>query len=283
LKSIVFEKANVGGQIAITPVVDNYPGFASIAGKTLVELMAKQTMNYSSILQGVSVSDIKKKDRGFEITTGRGIYNAKAIVIATGAGGKKLNAAGEDRLAGRGVSYCATCDGYFFKDGKNVIVVGGGNSALTDALYLDSLGAHVTIVHRRDAFRAEDRLQQSVFQRNVPVMWNTSVKEITGDSIVEKVKVEDTKTGDTNIIKADAVFVAIGYEPNNDIAEGLGLKMDEEGYIKVEDKMRTSMPLVYAAGDITGGVKQIVTAVSQGAVAALTAFEDIANPYWKKK
>jgi len=283
LKSIVFEKANVGGQIAITPVVDNYPGFASIAGKTLVELMAKQTMNYSSILQGVSVSDIKKKDRGFEITTGRGIYNAKAIVIATGAGGKKLNAAGEDRLAGRGVSYCATCDGYFFKDGKNVIVVGGGNSALTDALYLDSLGAHVTIVHRRDAFRAEDRLQQSVFQRNVPVMWNTSVKEITGDSIVEKVKVEDTKTGDTNIIKADAVFVAIGYEPNNAIAEGLGLKVDEEGYIKVDDKMRTSMPLVYAAGDITGGVKQIVTAVSQGAVAALTAFEDIANPYWKKK
>lgn len=285
LKSIVFEKANVGGQIAITPVVDNYPGFASIAGKTLVELMAKQTMNYSSILQGVSVSDIKKKGSGFEITTGGGIYNAKAIVIATGAGSKKLNAAGEDRFAGRGVSYCATCDGYFFKDGKNVIVVGGGNSALTDALYLDSLGAHVTIVHRRDAFRAEDRLQQSVFQRNMPVMWNTSVKEIIGGPEplgVEKAKVEDTKTGNTNIIKADAVFVAIGYEPNNDIAEKLGLKMDEEGYIKVDDKMRTSMPLVYAAGDITGGVKQIVTAVSQGAVAALTAFEDIANPYWKK-
>ncbi len=262
--------------------MDNYPGFASIAGKTLVELMAKQTMNYSSILQGVSVSDIKKKDSGFEITTGSGIYNAKAIVIATGAGSKKLNAAGEDRLAGRGVSYCATCDGYFFKDGKSVIVVGGGNSALTDALYLDSLGAHITIVHRRDAFRAENRLQQSVFHRNIPVMWNTSIKEITGDRNVEKVKVEDTKTGNTNIIKADAVFVAIGYEPNNDIAEKLGLKMDEEGYIKVDDKMRTSMPLVYAAGDITGGVKQIVTAVSQGAVAALTAFEDIVNPYWKK-
>ena len=117
-------------------------------------------------------------------------------------------------------------------------------------------------------------------------MWNTSVKEITGGPErlgVEKVKVEDTKTGNINIIKADAVFVAIGYEPNNDIAEKLGLKMDVEGYIKVDDKMRTSMPLVYAAGDITGGVKQIVTAVSQGAVAALTAFEDIANPYWKKQ
>ncbi|MDI6745416.1 MAG: FAD-dependent oxidoreductase [Thermodesulfovibrionales bacterium] len=283
LKSIIFERANVGGQIAITPVVDNYPGLAGIAGKTLVELMAKQTMNYSSILQGVSVSDIKKKDSGFEITTGSGMYSAKAIVIATGAGSRKLNAAGEDRLAGRGVSYCATCDGYLFKDGKNVIVVGGGNSALTDALYLDSLGAHVTIVHRRDAFRAEDRLQQSVFQRNIPVLWNTSVKEIIGNRVVEKVEAEDTKTRKTNIVKADAVFVAIGYEPNNDIAEKLGLKIDEEGYVKIDDKMRTSMPLVYAAGDITGGVKQIVTAVSQGAVAALTAFEDIANPYWKKQ
>jgi thioredoxin reductase (NADPH) len=282
LKSIVFEKANVGGQIAITPAVDNYPGFVSIAGKTLVELMAKQTMSYSSVLQGVGVSDVKKKDSGFEITTGMGIYSAKAIVIATGAGSKKLNAKGEDRLAGRGVSYCAICDGYLFKDGKNVIVVGGGNSALTDALYLDSIGAHVTIVHRRDGFRAEDRLQQSVFQRNIPVMWNASIKEIIGDRKVEEVKVEDTKTSNTNIIKADAVFVAVGHEPNNDIAEKLRLKIDEEGYIKVDDKMRTSMPLVYAAGDITGGVKQIVTAVSQGAVAALTTFEDIANPYWKK-
>jgi len=283
LKSIIFERANVGGQIAITPIVDNYPGFASIAGKTLVDLMAKQTMEYSSILQGVGVQDIKKKDSGFEISTGMGTYKAKAIVIATGAGSKKMNATGEDRLAGRGVSYCATCDGYFFKDGKNVLVVGGGNSALTDALYLESLGAHVTIIHRREAFRAEDRLQQSVFQRNIPVIWNSVVKEVLGDKAVEKVQVEDTKTHKTNTVKADAVFIAIGYEPHNEIAVKLDLEIDGEGYVKVDDKMRTSMPMVYAAGDITGGVKQIVTAVSQGAVAALTAFEDIANPYWKKK
>lgn len=282
LKSIVFEKANIGGQVAITPVVENYPGFVSIAGKTLVDLMAKQAMEYALVLQGAGVDNIKKKDKGFEIVTSSGMYNAKAIIIATGAGSKKLNASGEEKLAGRGISYCATCDGYLFKDGKNVIVVGGGNSALTDALYLDSLGAHVSIVHRKDAFRAEERLQQAVFQRNIPVLWNSAIKEISGDIIVEKIKIEDVKTGQTNDIKADAVFIAIGYKPYNDIAKKLGLVLDEEGYIKVDDRMRTSMPLVYAAGDITGGIKQIVTAVSQGASAALTAFEDIANPYWKK-
>ncbi|MBI5664660.1 MAG: thioredoxin-disulfide reductase [Nitrospirae bacterium] len=282
LKCIVLEKANVGGQISITPVVENYPGFVQIAGKTLVDMMAKQTLEYSALLQGVGVNDLKKKNGKLEISTGRGTYNAKAVIIATGAYNRKLNTPGEDKLAGRGVSYCATCDGYLFKDGKNVLVVGGGNSALTDALYLDSLGAHVTIVHRRDAFRAEERLQQSVFQRNVPVEWDSVIEEITGDKRVEKVSVKNTKTGKKKTLAAQGVFIAIGYEPNNGIAKKLGLEMDEEGYIKVDSQMRTSMPFVYAAGDITGGIKQIVTAVSQGAAAALTVFEDISNPYWKK-
>ncbi len=283
LKSIIFEKGNVGGQISITPVVENYPGFATIAGKTLVDLMARQAMEYSPVLQGVSVDDIAKKEGVFEVSTGRGIYTAKAIIIATGAESKGLDAPGEKRFSGRGVSYCATCDGYLFKDGKNVIVVGGGNSALTDALYLDSLGAHVTIVHRRDSFRAEDRLQQSIFQRNIPVLWNSRAAEIIGKKVVEKVEIEDVNTGKTREMKADGVFVAIGYEPNNELAKKLGLDMDAEGYVKVDDKMRTSVPGIYAAGDITGGIKQIVVAVSQGSIAALTAFEDISNPYWKEK
>ncbi|GAB4411092.1 MAG: FAD-dependent oxidoreductase [Thermodesulfovibrionales bacterium] len=283
LKSIIFERANVGGQVTITPVVENYPGFPNIAGKTLVEMMAKQAMEYAPILQGVEVEDIKRKDGGFEITTGRGIYTAKAVIIATGVKSKKLNISGEDRLTGRGVSYCATCDGYIYKDGKNVLVVGGGNTALTDALYLDSLGAHVTIVHRRYAFRAEMRLQQSVFQRNIPVLWNSQVIEIIGEKLVKKVMIEDIRSGEVREIKADGVFIAVGYEPNNEIAKRLGLELDGEGYIKVNDKQRTSMPMVYAAGDITGGIKQIVVAVSQGAVSALTAFEDISSPYWKEK
>ncbi len=282
LKSIVLEKANVGGQISITPVVENYPGFVQIAGKTLVDLMAKQTLEYSALLQGVGVNDIKKKDGTIEVNTGRGIYNAKAVIIATGADNRKLKVPGEDRLAGRGVSYCATCDGYLFKDGKNVIVAGGGNSALTDALYLDSLGAHVTIIHRRDVFRAEDRLQQSIFQRNIPVEWDSIIQEISGEKIVEKVLLKNTKTGKAKTLTAQAVFIAIGYVPNNGIAKKLGLDMDKEGYIKVDANMRTSIPFVYAAGDITGGIKQIVTAVSQGATAALTIFEDISSPYWKK-
>lgn len=283
LKSIIFEKANVGGQISITPIVENYPGFTSIAGNALVDLMSRQAMEYSPILQGVGVDDIKKRDSGFEVSTSRGTYTTRAIIIATGAESKGLDVPGEKRFSGRGVSYCATCDGYFFKDGKSVIVVGGGNSALTDALYLDSLGAHVTIVHRRDSFRAEERLQQSVFQRNIPVLWNSRIVEILGKKFVEHVRIEDIKTGKTRDVKAEAVFVAIGYEPINEIAKKLGLDLDEEGYIKVDEKMRTSTPMVYAAGDITGGVKQIVVAVSQGSVAALTAFEDISNPYWKEK
>jgi thioredoxin reductase (NADPH) len=281
LKSIIFEQANIGGQIVITPVVENYPGFSSVAGKTLVELMARQAMEYALLLQGVDVTGIQKKDKGFEVATGRGEYTAKAVIIASGADSKNLECPGEKRLSGRGVSYCATCDGYLFKDGRNVIVVGGGNSALTDALYLESLGAHVTLLHRRDSFRAEERLQQSVFQRNIPVLWDSRITEILGTKVVDKVRIEDLKTGQSRDVRADAVFIAIGYEPNNEIAKKLGLEMDSEGYIKVDDKMRTSMPLLYAAGDITGGVKQIVVAVSQGSIAALSAFEDLANPYWK--
>ncbi len=283
LKCIVFERVSVGGQVSITPVVENYPGFPNIAGKTLVEMMAKQAMEYAVILQGVGVDDIKRISNGFEITTGGGIYTAKAVIIATGVKGRRLNVPGEDRLTGRGVSYCATCDGYIYRDGRDVIVVGGGNTALTDALYLDSLGARVTLVHRRDAFRAEKRLQQSVFQRGIPVLWNSRILEIVGQKLVEKVRIEDIRSGEVREVKADGVFIAAGYEPNNEIANRLGLELDGEGYIKVDNRQRTSMPMVYAAGDITGGVKQIVVAVSQGAVSALTAFEDISSPYWKEK
>lgn len=282
LKSVIFERANVGGQIAITPIVENYPGFQRIAGKTLVEMMAQHAMNYAPLLQGVGVEDIKKKDEGFEVLTSRGVYTARAVILATGATYRTLDIPGEKRLSGRGVSYCATCDGYLFKDGKNVIVVGGGDSALTDALYLDSIGAHVTLVHRRDALRAEARLQQSLLQRNIPVLWNSRVVEIKGDRVVDKAKVEDIKTGKTSEIKVDGVFIAIGYQPSTEIARKMGLELDKLGYIKVDSRQRTSMPFVYAAGDVTGGEKQIAIAAGQGSSAAITAFEELSSPYWKE-
>lgn len=275
LKSIVLERASLGGQVAITPVVENYTGFPRIAGKTLVELMTRQAMEYALVLQGVGDVEAKETEKGFEVKTVRGVYTARALILATGASHRKLDVPGEERLEGRGVSYCATCDGYLHRDGGKVVVVGGGNSALTDALYLDSLGAKVTLVHRRDTFRAEDRLQQALFQRSIPVRYNSRLKEIAGKDSVQKVILEDVQTGKETELMAGGVFISIGYEPNSETAKALGLAVDEFGYIKTDPWQRTSLTGVYAAGDVTGGIKQIAVAVGQGSVAAITAFEDL--------
>lgn len=283
LKTVILERTTVGGQVLVTPVVENYPGFSKIAGKTLVDIMYQQALRYAHIFEGEGVIDVKKSDDMFELKTNRRTFNAKGIIIATGAEHKKLDVPGQKSLYGRGVSYCATCDGYFFKDGKKVIVVGGGNTAVTDALYLHSIGAKVSLVHRRDRLRAEAFLQKSLSDNKIPVYWNTVVKEIIGKDHVGGVRLQNLKDNSVKILEVDGVFIAVGYEPNNEIAKMLGLVMDKEGYIKVDAKQRTSMRMVYAAGDVTGGVKQIVTAVGQGAIAAIAAFEDLSNPYWKKK
>lgn len=282
LKTVIVEREAIGGQVAITPVVENYPGFTKIAGKALVDMMAQQASQYSEIHISEVIKEIRGLGAGFEVRTHWATYKAKGIIIATGARSKKLNVAGERRFSGKGVSYCAACDGYFFKDCKKVIVVGGGNSAVTDALYLHGIGASVTLVHRGVRLRAEKSLQDSLSKAGIPVIWNSEVREILGDKVVASVKIENKKEKTIKEIPANGVFIAIGYIPNNDIAKMLGIELTEEGYIKVDEKNRTSMPMVYAAGDVTGGVKQITVAVGQGSTAALSAFEDIANPYWKK-
>ena len=282
LKSIVIEKNNIGGQVAITPVVENYPGFTKIGGKTLMDMMAQQAVNYADIREGEEVVEINKAGERFEIVTGRMKYTAKAVLLTTGAESKKLGVPGEKEFQGRGVSYCATCDGYFFKDGKKVIVVGGGNTAATEALYLKNIGVDVSIIHRREELRAEIFLQKSLQDSGVPVVWNTVVKKILGDKLVKSVTLENLKDKTVTTIPADGVFIAIGYAPNNELASRLGIEVDDEGYLKVDSGHRTNVPGIYAAGDITGGIKQIVTAVSQGAVAAMAIFEDFAHPYWKE-
>jgi thioredoxin reductase (NADPH) len=286
LTAVVLEREVIGGQVAITPVVENYPGYMRIGGKSLVDLISQQAVQYADIHVGEQVKEIAKggQDGKFHVKTNRAIYITKGIIIATGVGNKALGAAGERRFYGRGVSYCATCDGYFFKDGKKVIVIGGGNTAVTDALYLHNLGAKVTLVHWREALRCEAKLLKSLKETGIPVLWNSEVKEIFGDRVVKSVKIENNKTHAVTEAPADGVFVAIGYEPNNEIAKALGLELDSEGYIKVDlTTMRTSVPRIYAAGDITGGLKQIVVAVGQGSIAAMSAFEDISSPYWAKK
>jgi len=286
LKSVVVEKSNLGGQVAITPVVENYPGFMRIGGKSLVDLIAQQAAQYAQIHIGEFVTEVSKdrEDGRFSVKTNHALYLAKGIVIATGVGSRALGAQGAQKYYGKGVSYCATCDGYFFKDGKSVVVVGGGNTAVTDALYLHNIGARVTLVHWRDSLRAESRLQESFKHAGIPALWDSEVREISGEKIVKSVKIEDKKTGKVTELPVDGVFVAIGYVPNNDIAKQLGLVLDEQGYIKTDlMTMRTSVPGVYAAGDITGAPKQIVVAVSHGSIAAMTAFEDLTSPYWLKQ
>ncbi len=197
LNSIVIEKSNLGGQVAITPVVENYPGFMRIGGKSLVDLIAQQAAQYCEVHIGEYVTEVAKdRENGrLSLKTNHAIYNTKGLIIATGVANRALEAKGAQRFYGRGVSYCATCDGYYFKDGKPVIVVGGGNTAVTDALYLHNIGAKVTLVHWRDALRAERRLQESLKQSGIPALWDSEVREISGDKIVKAVKIEDKKSG----------------------------------------------------------------------------------------
>ncbi|MEM2839371.1 MAG: thioredoxin-disulfide reductase [Thermoplasmata archaeon] len=279
LKAIVLEKSVPGGQAAITPVVENWPGMQRIPGKQLMDLMLQHAKQYTHIHEGEEVKEIKVGKK-IEVVTSSGKYLGNAVIIATGATHKKLGVPGEDRLYGKGVSYCATCDAYFYK-GKNVVVVGGGNTALTDALYLDSIGAKVTILHRRNEFRAEKALADSVAARKINVIWNTEVIEILGDKYVQGIRTKDVLTGKERKMEADAVFVGVGETPISELASGIGIRTDEAGFIVVDREQRTNIPRVYAAGDVTGGIRQIVTAVGAGSVAALTAFADLAK--WKKQ
>ncbi|RLF88403.1 thioredoxin reductase [Thermococci archaeon] len=281
MNPIVIEKEVVGGLVKLTPSIENYPGFERIAGKSLVELMRRQAEKYAHIHENEEAIEIKVGKK-IEVVTTRGIYLANAVIAAMGTRPKKLGVRGEEEYYGKGVSYCATCDGYLYK-GKRAIVVGGGNTALTDALYLKSIGVDVKIVHRRNEFRAEKYLRDAIQREEIPQMMSSVIKEIRGDGRrVKEVLVENLETGERREIKTEAVFIAIGHEPNSEILREIGVKCDEKGFVIVDNRQRTNIPRIYAAGDITGGVMQIATAVAEGAVAAITSFEDTYKPYWRE-
>jgi len=280
LKTAVIERDTLGGQVALTPVVENYPGFTQVGGKTLVDIMVTHALQYVNIFQGEQVLDITPGEP-IEVNTTRRKFRTKTILLATGATHKNLGAAGEKQFSGRGVSYCATCDGPLFK-GRKVFMVGGGNSAVTEALHLFNMGVSVTLVHRRDKLRAQDVLAQQLEYNGIPILWNTEVKEIKGDERVKKVVLYDNQTHETAEADADGVFIAIGYQPSVELARKIGIELNAEGYIKHDSAHRTNIPGIYSAGDVEGGYKQIVTATGQGAAAAMTIFEDMINPYWKR-
>jgi thioredoxin reductase (NADPH) len=280
LKAAVIERDTLGGQVALTPIVENYPGFNQVGGKTLVDIMVSHALQYVQIFQGESVLDIVP-GHPLKVKTTRREFLAKTVLLATGATHKILGVPGEQQFSGRGVSYCATCDGPLFK-GRRVLMVGGGNSAVTEALHLRHMGVDVTLVHRRDSLRAQDFLAQQLEANAIPVLWNTQVQEIQGSERVETVVLRNNQTGEQTERNIDGVFIAIGYEPAVDLAAKIGVELNADGYIKHDSAHRTNIPGIYSAGDVEGGYKQIVTATGQGAAAAMTIFEDLINPYWKK-
>jgi len=280
LKAVIVEKGLLGGQIATTPVVENYPGITQVGGKGLVEIMVAHALEYSNIFPGEEVMEIRPGDPIW-VVTNRRRFKTKTILLATGATYRHLDVPGETLYAGRGVSYCSTCDGPLFK-GRKVMIVGGGNSAVTEALNLKNIGVDVTLVHRRDALRAQDHLVKSLTANQIPVLFNTGVQEIRGDQKVTGVELINTQTKERTHLSVDGVFVAIGYDPEVGLAKKLGVTLTPEGYIQHDSHHRTNIPGVYAAGDVEGGYKQIVIASGKGAEAALTIFEDLLNPYWKR-
>ena len=280
LSSVILEKGVPGGQVLTSPMIENYPGFPEIPGMKLMDNMAEHARRYVDIHEGEEVVRVKGGEK-FEVSTTSGKYHSRALILTTGSTHRKLGVKGEEGMTGRGVSYCATCDGFFYKK-REAIVVGGGNTALTDALYLHSIECKVTVVHRRDSFRADKHLQESVAERKIPVLMDTVVEEIVGGDTVTAVRLRNLKTDKAETRPIDGVFVAVGEVPSNQLASELGLELDQGGFVVVDKTFRTNVQYVYAAGDVSGGIRQIVAAVHGGAAAALACFEDLANPYYRR-
>ncbi|MGD6806381.1 MAG: NAD(P)/FAD-dependent oxidoreductase [Candidatus Bathyarchaeia archaeon] len=284
LKTLVLDEKLAGGNIADAPIIVNYPGFPSIGGAELAQKMADHARSFGANIHDVeSVTALDLKGENKTVTTTAGTYQAKAVIIATGSHYKEVGAKGEKEFRGRGVSYCGVCDGPFFK-GKRVLVVGGGNTACITSLYLSGLAAEVTVVHRRENFRAEESLARDVSSKgNVKILWNTEVAEIKGDRRVKSALLKDLKTGQTSEVPVDAVFVQVGEAPNSQLAAAGGVEVDAHGYIKIDIRQRTNLEGVFGAGDVTNHpVKQVGTAVGQGITAALEAYAYIKRPYYKK-
>jgi thioredoxin reductase (NADPH) len=280
LKTVILEKTTTGGRAGEAPLVENYPGLDPMKGMELVEKLRAQAEKCVEIKEFEKVNDVEV-GTNFLVRTDSGEYSTDALIIATGTTHRKLGVKGEAELLGKGVSYCATCDGFLFK-GKKVAVVGGGNAAVMYAIHLDSLGCDVTLIHRRGELRSVDSLQRKLGGK-VHILLNSMVEEIIGDNFVEGIRVQDLKEKTRKDIEVAGVFVSVGEDPNSELAAKIGVSLDEKGYIITDKTQRTNIPRVYAAGDVTVGVKQIVVACSGGAVAALSAFEDIKTPYWAEK
>jgi thioredoxin reductase (NADPH) len=273
LRSLLLERGVFGGQIVNARLVENYPGFPEgISGPELGEFMRRQATKYGLETLATEVTGVRKGN-AYEVSTTEGNIQTETIIIAAGSEYRKLDVAGEETLVGRGVSYCATCDGFFFRD-REVAVVGGGDTALTDALELTQHCRKVYLIHRRDQLRATKALQEMVFaQTKIELVWNTVVHEIVGDRIVRSLRLRNTKTGQSSNLEVDGLFVAVGLKPNSEIFSQL-VTLDEGGFIATDELMKTSSPGIFAAGDIRhNSFRQVITAAWDGAIAANSTFK----------
>jgi len=275
LNTILIEQALFGGQIVNAQSLENYPGFPDgIAGYEISTLMHQQAVKYGLETATTEVVDIKPGNL-FEVLTTDDSFQAEALIIATGAQYSKLGVAGEEKYIGRGVSYCATCDGFLFKD-REVSVVGGGDTAIADALELAQHAAKVYVIHRRDELRASKVLQQRAFaQPKMEFVWDTVVEEVRGAEMVNELGLRNVKTGELSSLNIDGVFIAVGVKPNSQQFSHL-VDVDEAGSIITDIVMSTSVPGIFAAGDVRkNSSRQVSTAVGDGATAAISAFKYI--------
>ena len=271
LAPLMFEGYGAGGQLMLTTDVENYPGFPlGVQGPELMTAFRDQAERFGTEIVTVDVTRVDFSERPFGVWVGDDEHRAESVIVATGASARWLGLDSEERLRGHGVSSCATCDGFFFKD-QAMVVIGGGDSAAEEALYLSRIGSHVTLVHRRDALRASKIMAGRVLANDrITVRWNTEVAEVIGDGKVSAVRVRDLVTGETDDIPASAMFVAIGHTPNTELFAGQ-LALDENGYI-LGDGARTSVEGVFVAGDVQDHVyRQAITAAGSGCIAAIDA------------
>ncbi|NJD52470.1 MAG: thioredoxin-disulfide reductase [Candidatus Methanoperedens sp.] len=270
LNAVLLEKMGIGGQIIVTDKVENFPGFLEVSGADLAAKFEEQALKFGLEMKSMAeVDSIEDKGNIKIIKTTEGDIEAKSVIIASGTTPKRLGAKGEIELTGRGVSYCATCDGFFFKE-KEVVVIGGGDSAITEAIYLTKLAKKVTVVHRRNELRAEKINQEHAFSNpKISFIWDSVLEEIVGKNVVEKVILKNLKTNVTSEVKTDGVFIYVGLIPNTKFTD---VKKDEWGFIIANAKMETSVKGIFAAGDCrVTPLRQITTAVGDGAIAAVSA------------
>ncbi|HHV19734.1 MAG TPA: thioredoxin-disulfide reductase [Thermoanaerobacterales bacterium] len=272
LSTVIVEKMFPGGQAAITYRIENYPGFAEgVGGADLADAIKTQAESFGAEFLNGDVEKIEKKDDKFIIYMKGESLEAKSVILATGAQPRKVGVKGEKEFTGKGVSYCATCDGAFYSN-KPIVIVGGGDTAIEEALYLTRFASSIYVIHRRDELRATKILQERAFNNDkIKFIWDSVLHEIEGKDTVEEVVVKNVKTGKLSSVSVDGVFIAIGYTPNTDFVKDL-VQLDEQGYIVTDEHMKTQVPGLFAAGDIRKkSLRQVVTAVADGAIAAVEA------------